>query len=63
VSIEFAQVAIAEAEPHRRRFPQPRLRKASLAVRDGLFMGRTSRQRPVRDPLKPADVAALGILL
>jgi hypothetical protein len=62
---KFAQAVIAEAEPHRRRFPNFCLRKvlAIHQLRDGLY-GVYSHQRPVRGRARPpAGDAALGIVV
>ena len=61
VNIEFAQAAIAEAEPHRRRFPNLACGTRPRARRPRGPLGAHSRQRPVREPLNPAGDAVLGI--
>jgi hypothetical protein len=62
VVIKIAQAVIAEAEPHRRRFPNFACGRSSRThSREDLY-GAHFRQRPVRGR-DPAGAAALGIVV
>jgi len=64
VSIKIAQAVIAEAEPHRRRFPNFACggRSSRTHSREDLYEAH-SGPRPVRGRARPAGDAALGMVV